>query len=185
MSQEGAEETQRRAAQLIVGRLRELVSSSAPIGRRARTLSPVSAVYECSALGRARVRAGGVTRPSADPARAGHNIAMLPEVIREATALIRADPVLKRTQAELVPLLCDELEKLGHQELLEATVRRVEALGRAYAERTFPTRSRHWRGSPPSHVSYSRLKTSALPSSPSCGPVAGLMRPCPMPSERT
>ncbi len=63
---------------------------------------------------------------------------MLPEVIREATSLVRADPVLKRTQSELVPLLCDELEKLGHQELLEATVLRVEAFGESLRRTYLP-----------------------------------------------
>ncbi len=117
-----------RATRLVVERLRELVSAST-ISRRARTLSVVSAVAECAALARAKVRAGGVTRPSADPSRAGHNIAMLPDVVREATSLVRSDPVLKRTQPELATLLVADLEKLRQQELFEETILRVEAYG--------------------------------------------------------
>lgn len=141
MAEQGDDDHQkrRRAFQLALARLRELVDARTPIARRSRTLSPAGAIAECCALARAKVRAGGVTRPSADPKRAGHNVAMLPDVVREAVGLLRADQVLKRGASELGRLLCADLERLSNDDLLnEEAILKVEALGEAL-RRTYLT----------------------------------------------
>lgn len=113
------------------------------MARRPRTLSPVSAVYECSALARAKVRAGGVTRPSAEPSKAGHNIVMVPDVVKEASTLLRNDEVLKRRQPELIVLLTGALEVLARADVDEENVLRAEAfaqsLRRTYLSDAFST----------------------------------------------
>lgn len=128
-----------RALKLVRERLVELIGTSTPLARRARTLSPRSAVRECCALARAKVRSGGVTRPSADPLLAGHNIAMLPDLVRETVGLVRADEVLRHAQPELIDLLCGELERFPHAEFREeGAILKVEAftsaLDRSYLE---------------------------------------------------
>ena len=105
-----------RARTLFLQRFAELVHPDSDIGRRARTLNVRTAVEEAAALAASFVRSGGRTRNVAEPHSAGHGIAMLPDVAREALDLLSDDVVLKRGHPEIVDPLRIALEKLTQEE---------------------------------------------------------------------
>lgn len=105
-----------RARALFLQRFAELVHPDSDIGRRARTLNIRTAIEEASALAASFVRSGGRTRNVAEPRSAGHGIAMLPDVGREALDLLSDDVVLKRKHPEIVDPLRIALEKLAREE---------------------------------------------------------------------
>lgn len=105
-----------RARTLFLQRFAELVHPESDIGRRARTLNVRTAVEEAAALATSFVRAGGRTRNVAEPRAAGHGIAMLPEVAREALDLLTDDVVLKRMHPQLLEPLRGALERLAIEE---------------------------------------------------------------------
>jgi len=119
-----------RLYKFFLERSEELVASYSDIGRKARTLCARTALAEALSLARARLRSGGVTRPSADPADAGHGIATLPDVVTEALELLSADQVLKRTQPEVVAELRSLVEPLtaAEYECTEIALSKVEGL---------------------------------------------------------
>lgn len=101
-----------RAALLFLWRWRELVSPHAYVGRLARTLSARAVVEEAARLADSHLRAGGRTRAAADPSEAGHGIAMLPDVIDEADAIVSKDYVLKKKRQEVQRDLCQIFKRI-------------------------------------------------------------------------
>ena len=131
--QEGRAEE--RARRLVAEVCLELVSSRAS-ARRPRTMTVRTATAECAAMARASLKAGGVTQPSAEPDRAGHGIAMLPDIVAEALAILTDDRVLKATEPEVADLLRSAIERLKVVGFRESDVAVLEAYCKVL-ERTF------------------------------------------------
>lgn len=100
-----------RAFRLFLDRWGEsLTTTFTP--RTARTLNACTAVEELVELGESRVRSGGTTKPSVDPADGGHGAAMIPDVAAEAELLLKDDCVLKARRPSYRKALLELTSKL-------------------------------------------------------------------------
>lgn len=117
-----------RAADFFVSRWRELVSPDSDIGRRSKTLNARTAAEEAAKLAESAIRAGGVTRPGEDPALAGHGIASLPDVVKEALTILSTDVVLKAKQPQMVSHLADRLARLDKPDARQEEAKEVLAM---------------------------------------------------------
>lgn len=82
----------------------------ADISVHSRTLSSRTAVEEAFLLGRAWLRSGGKTIPTADPNDAGHGVSTIREVAQEASDILRNDVVMKDRNPVVRDQLMVELE---------------------------------------------------------------------------
>lgn len=124
-----------RAISFARARLIELCASESAPSRSAPTLSTRAALEEALALADARLRSGGVTRPGADPANAGHGVSTLPEVVEEALSLISSDHVIKRASGSLIDPLRKSVERLRADDVTQGDIEKT----RGFANRLFAT----------------------------------------------